>query len=233
MKNKDIPVEDISDIGHLEARCQLYQCFATAFSDPGDDFLESILNGEFADVLIRLGDEIAYPGLFGQSLDKLIPGREQKQDIKVFYASCFEAGSQGISLRESAYSSLPEKALMEEILRYYQHFGLDLSTGGLRELPDTLAVELEFLHYLTFLEIQSLQADSASKSGENNLAALRLAQRDFLTEHPGTWVRPFMQQLERVPDSEFYTDLARLLFLFIQNEKRILKRLKSETIATG
>ena len=122
---------------------------------------------------------------------------------------------------------------MEEVFRFYQYFGLDFSKGGLRELPDILPVELEFLHYLTYLEAKSLEAQLPEEPVEkNNIAALRLAQRDFLTEHLGVWIQPFMLKLESVPDSRFYTDLSALLYHFIQGEKRFLSGAADGIIAT-
>jgi DMSO reductase family type II enzyme chaperone len=232
MKDTENPTASISTLGHVEARSQLYQCFATAFSDPGDDFLNSVFDGEFLEALHQLGNRLPYPGPFDTTVKTLVPQGIQKQDIKVFYASCFEAGNQGASLRESGYSTLPEKARMEEIFRFYQYFGLDFSAGQLRELPDSLPVELEFMHYLTFLEAKSLQAESLNEAAENNINALQLAQRDFLSQHLGTWVQPFALKLESVLDCSFYPDLARLLQLFIQCEKRFLTGASDELIAT-
>jgi DMSO reductase family type II enzyme chaperone len=228
MKNNKQPPDSISDMGHVEARSQLYQCFAAAFSSPDDHFLNSIFNGEFLETLNQLGHGLPYPMPFEPSLTTLVPPGVQKQDIKVFYASCFESGNQGASLRESGYSTLTAKAQMEEIFRFYQYFGLDFSKGELRELPDSLPVELEFMHYLTFLQAESLK----KAADNNNLAALQLAQRDFVSKHLGIWIRPFMVKLESIPGSRFYSDLAALLHLFIQCEKRFISGTTDELIAT-
>jgi len=232
MKNSEQASNDIGDLGHVEARSQLYQCFATAFSDPGDHFLDCIFNGEYLETLHDLGNQLPYPTPFDGSVTTLVPPGLQKQDIKVFYASCFEAGAQGASLRETGYSALPEKAQMEEIFRFYQYFGLDFSKGGLRELPDSLPVELEFMHYLTFLEAKSLQAEARKETADSNRTALQLAQRDFLKQHLGIWIQAFVLQLERLPDSRFYTDMARLLRAFVQSEKQFLSGAHDKLIAT-
>jgi DMSO reductase family type II enzyme chaperone len=228
MTNNERSPNNISDMGHVEARSQLYQCFAVAFSSPDDRFLNSIFNDEFLETLNQLGHGLPYPMPFEPSLTTLVPPGVQQQDIKVFYASCFESGNQGASLRESGYSTLTEKAQMEEIFRFYQYFGLDFSKGELRELPDSLPVELEFMHYLTYLQVESL----INAADNNNLAALQLAQRDFLANHLGNWIRPFMVKLESVPGSRFYYDLAALLHLFIQYDKRYLSGTTDELIAT-
>ena len=199
-----------------ENRSQLFRLFAVAFSHPSDDFLDDVISGGFLDTLKDLGDGLPYPTPFANAAMSPLPNGVTKKDIKVFFTTCFESGSQAVSLRESAYSTLTEKALLENVLRFYQHFGLELSTGALRELPDSLPVELEFLHYLAFLE-----AGTRSASGDtHNTAALQAGQRDFITRHLGTWARPFMLRLKSVPDNGFYADLADLMATFVEAEQR-------------
>ena len=200
----------------IEARSQLYRCFALAFTHPGDDFLECLFDGEYLRTLLELGDGLPYPTPFENSHEALIPPGTRKQDIGIFFTTCFEAGSQAVSLRESGYSTLAEKALLEELFRFYQFFGLDIAKRGLPELPDTLSVELEFLHYLTYLEANSVRA-----SGERrNTVALQRAQRDFVDIHPGSWIQPFAARLSDVVDGEIYARLAELLSCFVRSEMR-------------
>lgn len=200
------------------ARSQLYRCFASAFSYPGEDFLNSLLTGEFSDFLIQLGEQLPYSFPFGEVEINALKGKMNRQEIKIFYSTFFESGNQAVSLRELAYSTVTEKALLEELFRFYQHFGLDFSQGELRELPDNLPIELEFLHYLTFLEAK------ASSAGEENIniRSLRNAQRDFVLLHPGRWVQPFLVRLKTVSDNRVYSDLAELLIQFIGREKHFL-----------
>jgi DMSO reductase family type II enzyme chaperone len=204
---------------HLEARSRLFQCFAEAFTHPGDDFLTRIFGGEFLSTLGSLGNRLPYPTPFEDPASPLVPQGMEKQDIRVFFTTTFESGHQGVSLRELAYSSLTEKALLEDVLRFYQHFGLGLSKGELREPPDSLPVELEFLHYLTYLE-----ANAQKESGaDHNSAALQRAQRDFIDRHIGAWVRPFMLKLKGVPDNGFYAGLADLMACFLESEQHFFQ----------
>ncbi|MBK6658322.1 MAG: molecular chaperone TorD family protein [Proteobacteria bacterium] len=91
------------------------------------------------------------------------------------------------SLRESAYAGGEHAALFEELMRFYDYFGLRRDERA--ELPDHLAVELEFMHYLTHLE--SRVADDAQAC-----AALRRAQRDFIERHLRRLLRGMRQTLD-------------------------------------
>lgn len=222
-----MPEQKYSGASQVAARSQLYQSFATAFSTPGEEFLDSLMAGEFVDLLVQSGEQLPYSSPFA-NLDPLT-GEMSRQEIKVFYSSFFESGIQAVSLRELAYSSLTEKSLLEELFRFYQHFGLNFSDGELRELPDNLAIELEFMHYLTFLETE---AKSAGKENAN-IKALRSAQRDFINLHPGKWVQPFLARLQSLQNNSVYLDLADLLVHFIDSEQRFLSDPGNELIATG
>lgn len=77
-------------------------------------------------------------------------------------------------LREAAHVGGDPGALFEELTRFYQYFGLHRRTAS--EMPDHLAVELEFMHFLTHLE--DTQHGLAAP-----VEALWRAQRDFLARH--------------------------------------------------
>ncbi len=205
------------------ARSRLYQCFAAAFSHPTEDLLCSIFNGEFLNTLILLGDRLPYDTPFevsaGSGVHALAPEGGTRELLSHFYTTNFESGGHAISLRESAYSSLTEPALMEEIFRFYQFFGLDLSSSHLSELPDQLPIELEFLHYLTYLEAKAQD----TPGNEQNSAALRRGQKDFIHQHLGSWLGSFRSRLQNIPDAGFYISIADLLHLFIQSEERFLQ----------
>ena len=81
---------------------------------------------------------------------------------------------QGCSLHEADYAGEDRSTLLEELLRFYAFFGL--SRQGASELPDHLTVQLEFMHFLTFLEQRGALAGRP-------VEGLRRAQRDFLSRH--------------------------------------------------
>lgn len=78
------------------------------------------------------------------------------------------------SLREGAHAEEDQSSIFEELMRFYEFFGLSRDADA--EMPDHLSVELEFMHFLTHLESQV--ADRP-----DDVASLRMAQRDFLSRH--------------------------------------------------
>jgi DMSO reductase family type II enzyme chaperone len=107
-----------------------------------------------------------YDGAQGEPFG--IPGPE--------FLAAFDPSSSrsGVSLRAAAHAGMDQSALFEELMRFYEFFGLSRATHA--EMPDHLCVELEFMHYLTHLEGDTAPGSAAWR-------ALRRAQHDFLARH--------------------------------------------------
>lgn len=92
------------------------------------------------------------------------------------YLECFDQATSktACSLYEGSYNHSERNTLFEELLRFYNFFGLHRAEAA--ELPDHIGVELEFMHYLSFLEY------SAITRGEET-GGLKSAQKDFLKRH--------------------------------------------------
>ena len=127
------------------------------------------------------------------------------------YTSAFDPSvSEGAcSLHEASYVDQDQSSLFEELTRFYDYFGLSRPDDAL--LPDHIAVELEFMHYLTYLEQQM----DASKSGD--LKSLRLAQRDFLTRHLRRLLNGVNNKL-RIDVAKQYEDIVHTAVEFVNAE---------------
>ena len=92
--------------------------------------------------------------------------------VPAFEAAFEPAISEGAcSLRAGAYWAHEQSTLFEELVRFYEHFGLE--RAGHAELPDHLSVQFQFMHWLAHLE-------DAARADLEQIAALTRAQRDFL-----------------------------------------------------
>jgi len=98
----------------------------------------------------------------------------------------------GCSLHASAHLPRNQADLFEELVRWYDHFGLKRVETA--ELPDHLSVELEFMQFLCFLE-HGHGADDAARH------SVRKAQREFIERH--------LMPLARAIESGCATDVAR------------------------
>jgi len=103
--------------------------------------------------------------------------------------------------------------VMEELIRFYNYFGLRLSRG---QLPDHITVELEFMHYLTYKEAEACQNGGDQESYQR-------AQKDFLDRHLGKWVPALHQKLAKCQPLPFFADLVAWTEDFLGRERQYLK----------
>lgn len=95
------------------------------------------------------------------------------------------------------------------VLHAYRDAGLQLDPE-LKELPDHVAVELEYLYYLS---VRGVAGSSAGDEGEAD--RFFAARRAFLTDHVGAWVPAFAARITEGTESEFYRALADCLASFV------------------
>lgn len=186
-------------------RCRVYREFANAFLHPGACSAGRLDDGTWLARLDALAGELPGGNPF-TALD--VPALEGTVGLEQIYTSSFEVGQGAVSLHGRSYGAHADtdKALFEELFRFYEHFGL-VFPGGLPEFPDWLVVELEFMHYLCFLETEA--GDTSSR------AALRRGERDFLARHLLKFAAGLAARLSdhRIP---IYADAARLLEAFVR-----------------
>ncbi len=108
-------------------------------------------------------------------------------------------------------------------LRAYKEAGLDLS-NGLREPPDHIAVELEFMHYLA-----SREARATADGDKDRARDLLKAQGRFLKESMGPWIPPFCEKMRQGTENAFYRALADCVSAFTEKDERYLNSLMKET----
>jgi TorA maturation chaperone TorD len=91
----------------------------------------------------------------------------------------------------------------------YQEAGLHLDPD-FKELPDHIAVELEFLYFLTAKGVEAAAAGKVEESRRYDSA-----REVFLDQHLRRWVPPFCARVAEGTESDFYRDLAECLTAFI------------------
>ena len=121
-------------------------------------------------------------------------------DCSVYKTAC--------SLHEAAYTTEGQEVLYEELTRFYEFFGLGRDHSA--ELPDHLSVELEFMHFLSFLEAQ----DSTEEAARDSLVK---AQRDFFTRHLAQLTADVADNFDH--DSAHYHELLDELRIFMDSER--------------
>lgn len=181
------------------ARSSLYRCLAAAFSFPTSEMSEGFASGRLLEDLMAAAASLPFSLPTIDALrDDPVPANEEVQQE---YIRLFEVGPgrPPCPLYEGSHRSGRTK-IMEELVRFYEHFGLRHEAG---DLPDHLCAELEFMHYLAFKEVAALHASADS-------LPYRLAQRDFLRRHLNRWLPRLRRRLEQLDPPSLYLSLARL-----------------------
>ncbi len=106
----------------------------------------------------------------------------------------------------------PEQDSTAAVRELYEQGGFDVSED-FSDLPDHVAVELEFLYLLLFT--QRLAKSSGNLA---DLAAVQLLQRRFLGEHLGSWIADFTATVKVHAETAFYRALAELTECFVKME---------------
>lgn len=98
----------------------------------------------------------------------------------------------------------------------YRQAGLDFS-DKIKEAPDHIALELEFMYFLIFQETEALAREDAEAA-----RASMHGQLSFLTYHLGAWVDEFTVRAEVHATTQFYRCIARVTREFVQQHKQEL-----------
>jgi DMSO reductase family type II enzyme chaperone len=186
------------------ARSALYALFAEAFGYPRGELLEAIRTGELARRLQEWIEKLTPPLRGSINWQALADAGGTEEALPAEYTRLFDPGVSAPPC--PLYGGMhiePQMATMEEVLRFYHHFGLT-PTGRNRDTPDHLTAELEFLHVLAYGE-----ADLTAR--DEDPSSYRLGRRDFIARHPGRWVPLLRAKLERQQPMAFYSELAQLL----------------------
>lgn len=194
------------------ARADLCRFLAACYYEPGPEFAEermfdsmlaAALRGDaaLADSVRKLGDSFA-----AATLD----------DLKIDYTRLFLGP---IEAPARPYGSIwleRDAGLMQAttmaVLDLYREADFEIAQDFL-ELPDHVAVELEFLYVLSFREAQARAAGDAA--GQARFAALK---RRLLETHLARWIAPFAEAVEDNAGTGFYRELAALTRAFVASE---------------
>ncbi len=193
------------------SRSRLYQILAAAFAFPDEDFHAAVRDGSLAAVIAEACVALPYDLASAATLE--LGGLEQPYtEFESEYIRLFDVGAAGppCPLYGGVYGGDRMK-VMEDATRFYNFFQLRLSPQ-MRELPDHITTELEFLHYLTFREAEARQ------QGLDPAPLLR-AQRDFLARHLCRWVPRLQARLSKQTTLPFFPALVRFAATFFEADQ--------------
>ncbi|MGE0653165.1 MAG: molecular chaperone [Alphaproteobacteria bacterium] len=198
-----------SHVRSATARAEVYRFLALAFADPTDGsaarlrqqwpITEAALTAlglpDRVDDAVGLSDAAlgqTHLACFGHALSKECPPYEAEYG----QAHIFE-----------------KTQTLADISGFYKAFGLQLS-GAVRDRPDHLAFELEFMEFLC----QQQAFGERQGHPPERVVLCRDAQRTFLDAHLGRWAFSFAHHLIRKSPTGIYAAFARLLEGFLEHE---------------
>lgn len=193
------------------SRSLVYAAFAAAFAYPDREGMEAIRSGVLAGALRQLLGAVDPELPEGVDWAALQDCGADDEFLPVEFTRLFAAGENGpcCPLEGRCYGSAGMEAT-EDLVRFYDFFGLSLSEGQ-REEPDHLLTELEFLHYLAYQEA------TLAAAGESTEGLMR-AQCDFIARHPLVWVPVLRSRLTTHGSPRFFLELVGLLERFLRAE---------------
>lgn len=195
-----------------QARSRLYGLLAELLSFPTEQLVEASREGRIEGAVAEMVARLPYrlelaPGLTDPEMTYL--------DLQSEYMRLFDlpGGGPACPLYVGVFAP-SRRDSMEELLRFYRHFGLTLAADS-HDLPDALPTVLEFLHYLVSREAEEESGDAA--------ASLRAAQRDVLTRHVLRWTSIATARLPERNASPFYVAVTGTLHRFCASESEVLR----------
>jgi putative dimethyl sulfoxide reductase chaperone len=184
------------------ARADLLRFVAACYYEPAPAFIEERLfesmraaagqvDSDLAASAARLGEAFAAQDL---------------QTLLVDYTRLFLGPGQPLA-RPYESSWRPGDAEQAEasstaLLDLYREGGFEID-DSFQDLPDHVAVQLEFLYLLGFNENQALRTGD----GAGVDTARRLRQR-LIGEHLGVWIGPFAAAIRAGAETDFYRELG-------------------------
>lgn len=194
----------------VAARSQVYQLFGQLFIYPRAAGQQQFVHAGALEQLRRVRALLPYRVDAFHTLQAPPPD----PDLPVTYTRLFDncTGRSLMSLNEKDHLGEPAQSIWEDLIRFYEHFGIRYELGVNKEWPDWIGIELEFMHYLAALEVAA-----TSEADARNFIA---AQADFIDRHLARWVPRLCEALQKNTANTVYGAWAEALGAFVQAEQQ-------------
>lgn len=189
-------------------RGNCFKLLAACFYEPDKQlFLKEELCEKLELVLQGVSPEGEAAARKMQSFLKVLDQEELSIDHAVLFIGPFEltAAPYGSVYIEKKRTVMGESTV--NVAGYYQEAGLSVDV---KEVPDHIAIELEFMHYLCIKE-----AAAARDNQIQDAQQLREQQRVFYFNALKPWTREFCEAMRAGTENGFYRNLADCLEYFL------------------
>lgn len=192
------------------ARADLCRFLSACYYEPAVEFSEERLFNSINAAASQLSPVLAE---HAQRLADTFAG-EDLQALLVDYTRLFLGPGQPLAVPYGSHWRSPADESVEDptgsLLQFYDDGGFAIDEG-FSDLPDHVAVELEFLYLLCFTQAR------AESSGERQEASNAVAwRRHFLAQHLGAWVEPLAAAMRLHARTAFYRELADITVCWVR-----------------
>lgn len=114
---------------------------------------------------------------------------------------------------EGLYKKEEAHMILLHVTKFYQRLGITPISYA-NDAPDFFCTELDFMKQLCLLEASS----------HSNTAEVRTMEKEFLSQHLGSWIGDYCKAAGEAAETEFYKGLLLLLDGFMEVEQSYDKR---------
>ncbi|MEC1718930.1 TorD/DmsD family molecular chaperone [Schinkia azotoformans] len=193
-----------------EDREVIYQILSSLFYKPTEDSLQSL---EILQEIFFETDQDLY--LLASTLLKESK-KKNIDSLTLDFGRLFVGSSRPLA---SPYASIYLEGKWEvmgqstiDTLQYYKEAGLEIKEG-FHELPDHIAVELEFIYYLIYKYLE--------EKDEKYL----LSQQKFVEKILNKWVPSFTKLIKEHAETDYYKFIGTLLEKWVEKDAKELQKI--------
>lgn len=203
----------------LLAASQVYQFLSTCLLEPNKAALEMLRNKDY---MAEVKSCIAISGNneMMETFELLQKGLEgtDLESLEWSYRATFGGATVAMDCPpyEMYYSGSQiwqQTQDLADISGTYKAYGIEMEEDSTTSRWDHVAVELEFLHFLTYKLAYAIENHS-----EEEQESCISGKKKFLYAHIGRWIKAFSTSVVKKTPEEFYRQAATLATLFVHIE---------------
>ncbi len=203
----------------LLAASQIYQFLSTCLLEPNKEALEVLNNVEYMSEVkscISTSGNSEMLEVF-ELLKKSLEGNDV-ENLDWGYRATFGAATVAMDCPpyEMYYSGSQiwqQTQDLADISGMYKAYGIEMEEDSTTSRWDHVAVQLEFLHFMTYKLAYAIENHS-----EEEQESCISGKKKFLYAHIGRWIKAFSTSVVKKTPEDFYRQAATLASLFIHIE---------------
>lgn len=191
----------------LLAEAAAYKVLSLCLAYPDDQLLDMINSGIWQEMLNALTDYDLIMEPEKNDWDCIELFAKPLEEIQIIYTGIFDIGLpeppcppySGLYIPEGRNFPGPRTVLMANLNELYQKWGLTVQ----EELPDHVAVELGFLHFLKSMKLQTAQEDNIYTELTNDCL--------WMQKHFHNWLPEFSKVMKAQDENMFWYRAVNIL----------------------